>query len=729
VSELTPINLSTLSPALNVTMVTDSSGLAKVKDFFSRTTEFVVDTETNVTKDINLRKVRLIQVGNKEEQYLIDMLAFAGSTKALCEQGGFVAPSWASDIVECLQPVLDGNSHLKIGVGLDFDYQMFSWNLGIQMWNVYDCHLVEKVIYTGRVNFMMKGFWGMKDMVGRYCRVAISKAEQTSFDLESPLTPEQIAYGALDCRLPLSIRSAQLKLVASSNLQRTVDIENAAIPSFNDMHLYGFYLCPERWLAIVEATEKEHEANIKELDKHFLPLCGTGTEPKEDLVGLEEAWKNEKSKEVKASYRQQFYAARRAVKAWEKGKTTWQGEAAINYSAPASVLKALCKAGYTKEKLKSTDEQCLKLFKKDPIIAVLLEYRGTEKSLTSYGRAYIEKHISLLDGRVHSDFSQLGAATGRTSSAKPNLQNLPKGSTRRKCFMARPGYVLITADYNGCELRILAELSGEQSWIDAFNKGWDVHSVGAEILFGDEWKNAADPDCAYYKDGAHQKCECKKHKALRDKVKALNFGIAYGMEHKKLSEDLSISIDDAKALLALYRKTFAKVTAYLKLSGESAKQNFESRTICGRRRLYSKPDRDSSLKIATERRKKDGLEGPATFHDIQRAIRSMMGSIEREGKNTPIQGTNADIIKWAMGCGLATVEGSQLQFPFLWHQLREYGAFIVNMVHDELVVECPEDCAEEVKQIVETCMERAGADFVKSVRMIAEAAVSVEWSK
>jgi DNA polymerase I len=153
------------------------------------------------------------------------------------------------------------------------------------------------------------------------------------------------------------------------------------------------------------------------------------------------------------------------------------------------------------------------------LIDTIRLYRETKKVLTTYGEGFIRDYIDPDTGLIHASIIQLAAETGRTSSRNPNIQNIPRGSDWRACFVARPGYKLITMDYNGCELRILAEYSREKVFIDAFLQGWDVHSVGAEIIFGDEWKNAAEEGCAYYTK--HEKCGCKLHKELRDKIKAI----------------------------------------------------------------------------------------------------------------------------------------------------------------------------------------------------------------
>lgn len=721
VSAIKELDVTTLNPPPNVTVVTDPSGLQKIDEFFSRVDTFGVDVETNVTDSFLDRKLRTIQVGTRDEQYIIDLLAFAGSTEKLLEQGWMKAPDWAVPIVECLKKAFDSNKWLKVGVYLQFDYEAILWCLGLYTWHLYDCMLAEKALNAGKVPFYTEGYYSMLGMCKKYLKIEIDKALQTSFDLSTKLTEEQIIYASLDTRLPLAIRKAQTPAVVGNELELCIKIENDAIPAFGDMHLYGFKLDADKWLALNAKNKERHAENIKALDKFFLNIVGHKNRTFCNLKDLEDAWRNEKDKAKRAAALKAYREEAKKQREFKKAAESFQGEAAINYEATPQILAALRKAGFGERKLPNTSNDALKKLAPDnPIIAALINYRASAIQLKTFGESFVEKYINPVTKRIHSEIDQYGAATGRTSSSKPNIQNIPKEAEWRKCFVPEHGWTLITSDYSGCELRILAEVSGEKAWVDAFNNGWDVHSVGAEILFGEEWAKSADGGCAYIK--AHQKCKCKKHKVLRDKVKAINFGIAYGMEAAKLANDLGISLDEATHLLKKYRETFKSVTAWLGKAGNMAKLQLMCRTLSGRIRWFERPSWETAHRLAEERASKD--KRPLHPNDVSRTYYSMYGNIEREGKNTPIQGTNADMVKLAVGCGFDS-DGK----PYMWHRLREFSAKLVNIVHDEVVVEVKKELAEELKDIVGDCMSRAGGVFVKSIPMAYEATIADEWSK
>lgn len=718
--------LELLKPGLNATLVTDGDGLAKVRDFFDRCDTFGFDIETNITPTFFDRRIRTIAVGNRDTQFVIDLLAFAGSTEALINgQGHRKTSDWARPVVDTLHYGLESGKHLKVGVNLQFDYEGVNWCLGMRPWKWYDCLLAEKVIHCGAVHFMAKGFWAMDDMVERYCKLKINKELQKSFDLESPLTYEQIAYAALDTRLPLAIMNGQRPAIEQAELQMAVGVENGAISAFGDMHINGILLETTAWMGLVNETKLVHAVNIKTLDNYFVRIVGAKAEPQDDLERLEREWKAEDDREKRKLLRKAHQSASRVLREWKENSETYEGQAAINYSSNPQLLKAFHKMGMDPKKFKDTNDRTLEKFSEFPAVKAVQAYRKTQKILDTYGDSFIEQYVDPNTGRVHSHIDQLGAASGRTSSAKPNIQNILKGADWRGCFRARPGYSMITIDYNGCELRIMAEASGETVWVDAFLNNWDVHSVGAEILFVERWSKTAEPGCAYYEKD-HQKCKCAIHKKLRDEIKAINFGLAYGMEAGKLADELGITKKAAQALLDLYRGKFKTVTAYLKGLGDKAKANLCARTLAGRRRLFKKPEWEKAKEIAYERAKKDGKD-PSTVDGaaIGRAYYSMWGSIEREGKNTPIQGTNADIIKIAMSDGFDT-DGK----PFIWQQLYpDFAAEMVNMVHDEIVTEAPEAVAVKCQAMIMDAMERAGKVLIKKIPMTTEGHISDRWQK
>jgi DNA polymerase-1 len=717
-----------LTPPLNVTLVKDMEGIELLRVFLSTADVFGLDTETNIEAFFMQRRIRTIQIGNREAQYVIDLLELVGNDFNLLGkiQGDYGALLCAGSPLWVLQKVLrDGletNRNLKVGHNLTFDYTVLKWCLGIRPWNLHDTMLTEKVIHCGDVNFFQKDFWGLSDCFHRYFGKALDKSERKGFWNPDPLTPEQITYAALDTRVALAVRLKQLPILEKHGLARTAKIENDALPAFADMHMNGILIDKQKWVGLLDGVKATHAANISKLDEFFVPIVGTKAAPNFNLVELENNWRDTVDPVIRAANRKKFQAAQREVKAFYKAVEDgeFEGEAALNYGSSNQVLKVLRKNGFGR--LKSTDDRFLKALAGEPIIDALRDYRETGKVLSTYGDEFLKKYIRPEDGRVHSEIVGLGAETGRSSSRKPNVQNILQGEWR-SCFICAAKWKMLTIDYNGCELRILAELSDEPVWIEAFNKGWDVHSVGAEMLFGKAWTDAAQPGCAYL--AQHAKCSCKGHKTLRGQIKAINFGLAYGMEAKKLAEELGITETEAQKLLDNYRGTFVVVTLYLKKSGQSAMTKFEARTMVGRRRMFKKPTWDAAKEIALERLRKDGRQANEleSWH-VNRVFKGQLGSIEREGKNTPIQGANADLAKLAMGCGF-DASGN----PYLWHRLHELDARMVNFIHDEFLVEAKEENAQEVFEVTSECMTRAGSEFVKKVRMEVEGHIQTYWCK
>lgn len=743
-SELKPCIPSELNPPLQVTVISDVAGLDKVAEFFKRKSVFTIDVETNITSTFFFRRIRTIQVGDREEQFIIDLLPFVQGYTATegvnleSGMGSYGFHKCFNSIVSTLKPSLESKDWLKVGHNLQFDYEMLKWCLGIRMWNLYDTMMAEKVIYAGNVDFKVKGFWALDDLVSRYTGLQISKEEQKSFDLINPLTDKQITYCALDCRLPFAIKAGQNTHLTKGDLFKAAQIEFDAIPAFADMHLNGIKLNVDDWRNILRSVEADHKKNVEKLDEFFIPVVGHKSVPEYDLVELEDIWRTTKDKELRAEARKKFMACKKHLREALSNIDTYEGNAAINYGSNPQLLVALRKLGFNGTRLPDTNDRTLKRVSKHPlwdlnkvkekdaeykdvdVIDVLRLYRETKKILTTYGESFITDYIDVNTGRIHSKINQLGASTGRTSSTNPNIQNIPRGSYWRACFVAEEGYKMITIDYNGCELRILAEYSREKSFLDAFLKDWDVHSVGAEILFGDEWKNAAEEGCAYY--AKHEKCKCKGHKELRDSVKALNFGIAYGMEKKKLAEAINKDEDFAEKLLKKYRDTFPTLIAYLTQSAKMAVNTLESRTLSGRRRCFTKPTWEKATALVAQ----DLKEGQVpTTKKIAQKYKAMFMSIEREGKNTPIQGSNADLAKIAMGCGF-----DQDGVGFMWHELEpKFGARLVNFVHDEFVIEVKPEIADECFKFVGDCMTRSGKVLIKLIPMTWEGSISDRWKK
>lgn len=279
-----------------------------------------------------------------------------------------------------------------------------------------------------------------------------------------------------------------------------------------------------------------------------------------------------------------------------------------------------------------------------PVIEDILEYRTYQK----LNSTYVEGLLKVIgpDGRIHSTFNQTEARTGRLSSGEPNLQNIPirteLGSQLRAFFIAKPGCTLVDADYSQIELRILAHITGDEHMQEAFLNGADIHRSTAAKIYGIP--------------------EEKVTPRLRSSAKAINFGIMYGKGAFSLSKDIGVSVKEADEFLHNYLDAFPKVDAYMKNCIAEAKEKGYCSTLFGRRRYLP--------------------ELASTNFQLRAAG-------ERMARNTPIQGTAADVIKLAM--------------VHVWRRLREekMESRLILTVHDELIVEAPEAEAEKAGRIVQ----------------------------
>lgn len=298
----------------------------------------------------------------------------------------------------------------------------------------------------------------------------------------------------------------------------------------------------------------------------------------------------------------------------------------------------------------STDAETLESLRPySPVIDQILKYRTYAKLLSTYVDGLLTAQAA--DGRVHSTFIQTEARTGRISSTEPNLQNIPirteLGSRLRGFFVAGEGKELVDADYSQIELRILAHITGDEAMQQAFLHGADIHrSTAAKI---------------------YHIPESEVTPQLRSASKAINFGIMYGKGAYSLSKDLDVSVKEADNFLKTYLATFPKVDGYMQDCIAHAKEKGYVETLFGRRRAL--PELASS--------------------NFQ-----VRASGERMARNTPIQGTAADIIKLAM--------------VHVWQRLRDekLEARLLLQVHDELIVEAPEAEVEEVKRVLREEMEQ-----------------------
>jgi len=317
----------------------------------------------------------------------------------------------------------------------------------------------------------------------------------------------------------------------------------------------------------------------------------------------------------------------------------------------------------------STNAEVLeKLRKYHPIIDEILEYRQVTKLKSTYVDGLIKSADA--DGRCHTTFKQTGTATGRLSSTNPNLQNIPirteMGRRFREYFVAKDSdHVLIDADYSQIELRVLAHISGDEHMTAAFMSGDDIHTSTSCRVFG------VSPEDVTIE--------------MRKRAKAINFGILYGMGEFSLADDLKISMARAKEYIKSYLDNYPAIEKYLEDVAKEAREQGYVTTMLGRRRYIP---------------------------EISSPNKNLRNFGERVARNSPIQGSSADIIKIAM----INID----------KKLRESGldARLLLQVHDELLIECSRDCAEKVLEMLKFEMENAVS---LTVPLKVEAAIGDNW--
>ncbi|MFT9076161.1 DNA polymerase I [Ethanoligenens sp.] len=285
-----------------------------------------------------------------------------------------------------------------------------------------------------------------------------------------------------------------------------------------------------------------------------------------------------------------------------------------------------------------------------PVIDTLLGFRKLSKLKSTYTDGLLK--VIAPDGRIHSSFNQVETRTGRISSTEPNLQNIPvrseEGRELRRFFVARPGWVLVDADYSQIELRILAHIANDTAMISAFNSHEDIHTITASQVFG------MPPEYVT--------------PIMRSRAKAVNFGIVYGIGAFSLSQDIGVSVKEADSYIKGYLQKFSGVRDYMEKVIREAHEKGYVETLFGRRRMLP---------------------------ELLSSNHNMRAFGERVARNTPIQGTAADIIKIAMVRVRDRLENEKLQ------------SVLILQVHDELIVEAPEAEAAQAGRILEEEMEGA----------------------
>jgi DNA polymerase-1 len=527
------------------------------------------------------------------------------------------------DFTALKELVLENPVILKLLQNGKFDYKWLKMKKGVELKGIFDTYLAQRLLTAGL------GYdCNLAALYLHYFDEPLDKSVRASFlslrSLEKA-SKEQLEYAAKDVAVLFGIYSKQLEKLRWYNLLQIADLEFRCITPVAEMELSGVLVDEVKWrVMIADLTDKRNTAEHEIMS--YLP---GGNIAQSSLFG--------------------------------------EPEYLLNLRSGDQVKKEFKKLGITLESTAAAEIEKVD----HPAARRLLEFKKLEKSVSSFGESVL-KLINPVTGRLHPDFIQYGADTGRFSAANPNVQQIPSQSDFRSCFVPKKGHKLVTCDYSGCELRLLAQFSGDPIFVKTFNDGGDLHRVAAAQMFGVDMDDL-------------EKNDKPKYKEYRSAAKAINFGLAYGMGPQGLAIRIDKSIEESKQLIDTYFKEFKGVKTYLDQSGQFAVNTLYSMTSMGRRRFYRKPETNEER-----------------------------GHIERQGKNAPIQAANADMTKSAL--------------VFIHEALRGMDAFIVSTVHDEIVVEAETSIAEEVAKIVSAAMVRAGEQIISKVPVVAEAAIADWWN-
>jgi DNA polymerase I-like protein with 3'-5' exonuclease and polymerase domains len=529
-----------------------------------------------------------------------------------------------------LNPYFESRKWLKLIQNAKFEEAFILHHLGAKITNIFDTKLAESLI-TGNLHGT-----SLEALAAKYAGVTLDKAVRMSFTEIKPLeafTDEQLAYAANDVVVLFPIWEKQKAILAERKMMPVAELEFDVTNVIASMELEGVPIDVEKWKAKMDHYAEEHEASRLRMNALLFPDTVT------EQLGI-------------------------------------FTRDAINLNSPKQLKEAFHNIGV---ELTATNEREIGIIN-HPAAKELLEYRKLQKIMSSYGETFLGE-IHPFTNRIHPDWQQIGTATGRFSCKSPNLQQMP--DEFRQCVSLHD-HSIVVADYSQIELRILAELSGDAKFMEAFQSGNDLHKATAAAMFSVPIEDVT--------------------KEQRFIAKTINFGLAYGMGPNKLMDILNqesmkegkgarFQIRQVQVIMNRYKNTYRDVIAWLHQAGELAFRNGYSETMLGRRRYFERPM----------------PQNPTYLQDV--------ASMKRQGANAPIQGTNADITKIAM--------------VNLHNDLENYSyrAKIIIQVHDEIVVLAHKRHAEAVKEIVTESMLTSASSVLKKVPVKVDAYVSDIWKK
>jgi DNA polymerase-1 len=546
-----------------------------------------------------------------------------------------------------------------------FDLQ-FLYHNNLTVENIYDTFLAECLLTAGYSDSDRDV--SLKGIAKKYLDVELDKEIRGKIHSEG-ISDRVIIYGCNDVKYLGKIKELQLLKIKEYELENVLNLENEVVKVFAKMEYTGVRVDVNKWTSIADKASKIRDDIEVEMDALIYKL---GTKHLPDTNSLT-----------------------KYCRIYKQGNLFFddvERDTIINWKSNSQKLQLLKELGLDVDSVGDIIMQRNK--NNHPIVPLLISYSKHNKLADAFGMNFL-KHINPNTGRVHYNVWQI-LATGRISVSEPNLNQIPShgdfGKEIRSAFISRDGYKIVGGDYSGMELRIIAEFSQDPTWIDAFNNGEDLHSKLCAMTFNIPIEDVKKP------------FPPKPTFTYRDVQKTLNFGLSYGMSEYKLADTIQISVDDAKKLIKKFFSRVPAVSNFLTQLGELGKTRGYIRTGNPYRRIRFFPE----WKTYFRNYKNERLQG-TDFKDL--------GSIERKSKNSPIQGTNADVIKRALCLVQKEIDTNN------------YPVNILLSVYDEIQTECREDFAEEWCKRLEILMVQAAQESIKTVPIIAECSINDCWTK
>ena len=701
----------------------ESIQFKEFQDWVEQCTEIQFDIETTVTPYWCTKQLLIMAFGSIDgsTQYIIDYTSLNEVQ------------------VNVIKEVLESWTILKIGHRLSFEYVVCKFH-GIELHNVYCTLVAEKLIWGGEETVD----YSLNDLIVRYFNRSLDKSLQTSFT-EDSLTFDQIQYAATDVMYLQQIREYQSTKLTSPNV---VWLEMKCLLAFSECTYNGFTLKVDKWkenINLVEPIIQEAKDNLEKflisderMYKRALENNYVSKEPrvlinynspkqKKFLYSLLFPGITGSSLLILSKYIQdnpnisqqlQFIA----LDLMEGNYESLTNELLTNHQDVLISNGLLLPANQITINW-SSKPQCLSLFQAvapkltslnkeslsnqtHKIFSYYKEYTDSLKLKSTYGQSFIDKYLEP-DGKIRTNYNPI-VSTGRSSSASPNMQNIPAkksvGNRYRNCFYT-PGRLIVDSDYTGQELCLIAFGSQDPVWLECLRTGQDLHSVTAAMVFEKDWKAGSEVGCKFVEN--KQKCNCKVHEILRTRVKSINFGLAYGMSKFKLSADLDISVKEAENMIETYFNTFPRIRTFLFGLAKYALLHGYSQSFPPflRRRYYPNIDQYDQATIDAH------LSGIV--------FKPGLGRIERQAKNQPIQGAGSDLIKLAMWLVYKYIRA---------HNLQDKVSILLN-VHDQLTTDAEPDFAEEWAIKLDALMCEAALQVIPSGLLKAETKITEQWNK